>query len=70
MLKNLVSTGLSLRCYVGLGNTSKRDEQKVVACPDDKDYACVKMFGGGMGDHIRRKCEKLDTLVRKSMAQA
>ena len=48
-----------LQCYVGLGNASKRNEMKVVECPEGKFYVCVKMFGGGMGDQIRRYCEAI-----------
>lgn len=32
---------------------------KVVDCPEGKFYVCVKMFGGGMGDQIRRYCESI-----------
>ena len=32
---------------------------KVVDCPEGKFYVCVKMFGGGMGDQIRRYCEAI-----------
>ena len=32
---------------------------KVVECPEGKHYVCVKMFGGGMGDQIRRYCESI-----------
>ena len=48
-----------LQCYVGLGNTSKKHEMKVTDCPEGKFYVCVKMFGGGMGDQIRRYCEAI-----------
>ncbi|TRY63227.1 hypothetical protein TCAL_05135 [Tigriopus californicus] len=48
-----------LTCYVGLGNNSQRRSQKVVNCPEDRHYVCVKMYGGDMGDQIRRKCEKM-----------
>ena len=26
----------------------------------EKRYVCVKMYGGGMGDQIKRYCEKLE----------
>ena len=48
-----------LKCFVGLGNSSKKREMKVVDCPEGKFYVCVKMFGGGMGDQIRRYCEAI-----------
>ena len=60
---SLSSSAFSLECFVGLGNTAKRKEQKVVQCPEDKYYVCMKMFGGGMGDQIRRKCEKFSIPV-------
>jgi len=49
----------SLKCFVGLGNSSKKHDMKVVECPEGKFYVCVKMFGGGMGDQIRRYCEAI-----------
>jgi len=49
-----------LSCFVGLGNRSARDKQPVIACPEEKRYVCVKMYGGGMGDQIKRYCEKLE----------
>ena len=55
-----------LKCYVGLGNSSKKKEQILVDCGEEKHFACVKMFGGGMGDQIRRKCEKLEQTVSHS----
>ena len=48
-----------LKCFVGLGNSSKKHSMKVVECPEGKFYVCVKMFGGGMGDQIRRYCEAI-----------
>merc|ERR1712025_784660 len=48
-----------LKCFVGLGNSSKKHEMKVVDCPEGKFYVCVKMFGGGMGDQIRRYCQAI-----------
>jgi hypothetical protein len=57
MLAKISATGL--KCFVGLGNTSEMRKQKVVQCPDEKYYVCLKMYGGGMGDQIRRKCEKI-----------
>jgi len=48
-----------LQCYKGLGNSSKKHEQEVMECPEGKFYVCVKMFGGGMGDQIRRYCEDI-----------
>lgn len=60
LTKWLVSDGVcGLKCFVGLGNTSKKHEMKVVDCPEGKFYVCVKMFGGGMGDQIRRYCEAI-----------
>ena len=32
-------------------------------CPEGKFYVCVKMFGGGMGDQIRRYCEDISREV-------
>ena len=29
----------------------------------DKRYVCVKMYGGGMGDQIKRYCEKMEPEV-------
>jgi len=49
-----------LSCFVGLGNRSARDKQPIIACPEEKRYVCVKMYGGGMGDQIKRYCEKLE----------
>ena len=49
-----------MSCFVGLGNTSERDKQPVITCPEDKRYVCVKMFSGGMGDQIKRYCEKME----------
>ena len=37
---------------------------KVVDCPEGKFYVCVKMFGGGMGDQIRRYCEAIPREVQ------
>ena len=54
-----------LKCYVGLGNTSAKHKQNIVECPARKYYACVKMFGGGMGDQIRRFCKKVKPQVRE-----
>lgn len=48
-----------LKCLVGLGNTSEMKKLKVVDCPEGKFYVCVKMYGGGMGDQIRRYCESI-----------
>jgi len=45
---------LSLSCFVGLGNTKDRDKQPKIDCPANPRYVCVKMFGGGMGDQIKR----------------
>ena len=64
-------TVFGLQCYKGLGNSSKKHEQEVMECPEGKFYVCVKMFGGGMGDQIRRYCEDisrevLDTTVLKT----
>ena len=53
-----------LKCFVGLGNSSKKREMKVVDCPEGKFYVCVKMFGGGMGDQIRRYCEAIPREVQ------
>ncbi len=52
-----------LQCLVGLGNTSQKKNLRVVDCPEHERYVCLKMFGGGMGDQIRRKCEKLEAEV-------
>jgi len=54
-----------LKCLVGLGNTSEMKKLKVVDCPEGKFYVCVKMFGGGMGDQIRRYCEAIPREVNK-----
>eukprot|EP00090_Calanus_glacialis_P008922 TRINITY_DN17235_c0_g1_i1.p2 TRINITY_DN17235_c0_g1~~TRINITY_DN17235_c0_g1_i1.p2 ORF type:complete len:145 (-),score=53.04 TRINITY_DN17235_c0_g1_i1:646-1080(-) len=56
----LIREALSLSCFVGLGNTSERDKQPVISCPEDRRYVCVKMYGGGMGDQIKRYCEKME----------
>ena len=53
-----------LQCYVGLGNSSQRENQKIVDCPAQGNYVCVKMFGGGMGDQIRRYCDKIPPKVK------
>ena len=39
---------------------------KVVECPEGKFYVCVKMFGGGMGDQIRRYCEAIPREVQRT----
>ena len=39
---------------------------KVVECPEGKFYVCVKMFGGGMGDQIRRYCEAIPREVYRT----
>ena len=39
---------------------------KVVECPEGKFYVCVKMFGGGMGDQIRRYCEAIPREVHRT----
>ena len=49
----------ALKCFVGLGNTSKKREMKVYECPEGKFYVCAKMFGKGMGDQIKRYCEAI-----------
>ncbi len=54
---------IGLQCLVGLGNTSQKKNLRVVDCPEHERYVCLKMFGGGMGDQIRRKCEKLEAEV-------
>ena len=51
-----------LKCYVGLGNTSELKKQKVVECPEEKHYVCMKMYGGGMGDQVRRKCHLINSV--------
>ena len=56
-------TVFGLQCYKGLGNSSKKHEQEVMECPEGKFYVCVKMFGGGMGDQIRRYCEDISREV-------
>ncbi len=67
---------MGLRCWTGLGNTSQREKKFTsVSCPDDDRYVCLKMFDGGMGDHIRRKCESVsqeeyETLVAQEEAKA
>ena len=33
-------------------------------CPEGKFYVCVKMYGGGMGDQIRRYCEDISREVK------
>jgi hypothetical protein len=64
-LKSNLCIGVSgLKCFVGLGNTSKKHDMKVVECPEGKFYVCVKMYGGGMGDQIRRYCEAIPRGVK------
>lgn len=49
----------------------------MVECPEDRNgqyYVCLKMYGGGMGDQIMRKCElmnkaKFDDLLEKEAAK-
>ncbi len=62
----LSAAALGLKCHVGLGNTSEMKKLKVVDCPEGKFYVCVKMFGGGMGDQIRRYCESIPREVINS----
>ena len=47
---------------MGLGNTSELKKQKVVECPEEKHYVCMKMYGGGMGDQVRRKCHLINSV--------
>jgi len=49
-----------LECYFGLGNTSVRNKQKTTQCPGDY-MVCKKMYGGGMGDQIRRYCDEMES---------
>ena len=56
------ATAYGLKCYVGLGNTSELKKQKVVECPEEKHYVCMKMYGGGMGDQVRRKCHLINSV--------
>ena len=58
----LFATAYGLKCYVGLGNTSELKKQKVVECPEEKHYVCMKMYGGGMGDQVRRKCHLINSV--------
>ena len=51
-----------LECYFGLGNTSVRNKQKTTQCPGDY-MVCKKMYGGGMGDQIRRYCDEMESDV-------
>ena len=60
---NVFSAAYGLKCYVGLGNSSQRENQKIVDCPVEGYYVCVKMYGGGMGDQIRRYCEPIPAKV-------
>jgi len=46
-----------------LGNTSERENQKVMNCPEGEMFVCKKMYGGGMGDQIRRYCEEVKANV-------
>ena len=55
-----------LKCYFGLGNTSEKDKQKTMECPEkimEKMMICRKMFGGGMGDQIKRYCDYVEPEV-------
>ena len=47
---------------MGLGNTNELKKQKVVECPEEKHYVCLKMYGGGMGDQVRRKCHLINSV--------
>jgi len=59
LISSIGQVVFGLQCYVGLGNSSQRENQKIVDCPAQGNYVCVKMFGGGMGDQIRRYCDKI-----------
>ena len=59
------SAAFGLQCYVGLGNSSQRENQKIVDCPRNENYVCVKQYGGGMGDQIRRYCDQIEAKVRQ-----
>ena len=59
---NISLPAYGLKCYVGLGNTSELKKQKVVECPEEKHYVCMKMYGGGMGDQVRRKCHLINSV--------
>jgi len=48
-----------LECYFGLGNTSVRNKQKTTVCTG-ATMVCKKMYGGGMGDQIRRYCDEME----------
>ena len=61
----LFLAAFGLKCFVGLGNTSEMKKLRVVDCPEGKFYVCVKMYGGGMGDQIRRYCESIPREVTK-----
>lgn len=58
-----------LKCYFGLGNTSERENQKVMNCPEGEMFVCKKMYGGGMGDQIRRYCEEVKANVYKDLKE-
>ena len=59
---NSFSDVYGLECYFGLGNTSVRNKQKTTQCPGDY-MVCKKMYGGGMGDQIRRYCDEMESDV-------
>ena len=58
----LTKSVCSIRCFKICFISSSANElrfSQVVDCPEGKFYVCVKMFGGGMGDQIRRYCESI-----------
>lgn len=57
-----------LECFFGLGNSSEKNKQKTTECHGD-NMVCKKMFGGGMGDQIRRYCEDVSPDVYKALKE-
>ena len=57
----LISDVLGLWCFVGIGNTSEKDKQGKTECHGV--VVCKKMYGGGMGDQIKRYCDDVEPEV-------
>ena len=52
---------MGLWCFVGIGNTSEKDKQGKTECHGV--VVCKKMYGGGMGDQIKRYCDDVEPEV-------
>lgn len=58
---------LGLWCFVGIGNTSEKDKQGKTECHGV--VVCKKMYGGGMGDQIKRYCDDVEPEVYNALKE-